>query len=145
MDFYNDLGVWIFLYRGIEHALKGGVIRHAIADRRIAIGLIDNEHTSAARCGIKPQFLGAQKGCVVGWGLKSTSNKARKLAKKTDKSYIAMEDGFIRSVVPGPGEIPVSLVVDHSGVYYDAADASDLEKLIVASARDMSPCVGFPP
>ena len=77
----------------------------------------------------KPKF-----GCVVGWGLKPTSNKARRLAKKSDKTYIAMEDGFIRSIVPGPDEIPVSLIVDHTGVYYDASDSSDLEKLIVKNA-----------
>lgn len=77
----------------------------------------------------KPEF-----GCVVGWGLKPTSNKARQLAKKADKTYVAMEDGFIRSVVPGPNEVPVSLVVDHTGVYYDATDTSDLEKLIIENA-----------
>jgi len=77
----------------------------------------------------KPEF-----GCVVGWGLKPTSSRARRLAKKSDKNYIAMEDGFIRSIIPGPNEIPVSLVVDHTGVYYDANDISDLEKLIIENA-----------
>ena len=83
----------------------------------------------------QPEF-----GCVVGWGLKSTSSRAQKLAKKSDKTYIAMEDGFIRSVVPGPKEIPVSVVVDHSGVYYDATDASDLEKLVIkrAASKDLA-------
>ncbi len=77
----------------------------------------------------RPKF-----GCVVGWGLKPTANRARRLARKTDRTYIAMEDGFIRSIHPGPDEIPVSLVVDHTGVYYDATDGSDLEKLIVEYA-----------
>jgi len=40
----------------------------------------------------RPKF-----GCVVGWGLKSTSDKARKLAKKHDSSYIAVEDGFYQN------------------------------------------------
>lgn len=78
-------------------------------------------------------------GCVVGWGLKSTSLRARELARKHDRSYIAMEDGFIRSIVPGAREIPISLIVDRSGVYYDANTRSDLEGLIVRSAQKSSP------
>ncbi len=77
----------------------------------------------------KPEF-----GCVVGWGLKPTSRKARRLARKSDTTYVAMEDGFIRSLLPGPQETPVSLIVDRSGVYYDALGGSDLEGLIFESA-----------
>jgi capsular polysaccharide export protein len=78
-------------------------------------------------------------GCVVGWGLKSTSYKARELAKKHDRSYIAMEDGFIRSIVPGTRNIPISFVVDRSGIYYDASAPSDLDDLIVSSVKENAP------
>jgi len=77
----------------------------------------------------KPKF-----GCVVGWGLKSTSREAQKLAKRTDKNYIAMEDGFLRSIYPGDGEIPVSLVMDRTGIYYDSRNPTDMEAIIEACA-----------
>jgi capsular polysaccharide export protein len=79
-------------------------------------------------------------GCVVGWGLKPTSKRARQLAQRNDKNYIALEDGFVRSIMPGPSEVPVSLVVDRSGVYYDATSSSDLEQHIIerASSTDQA-------
>jgi capsular polysaccharide export protein len=73
-------------------------------------------------------------GCVAGWGLKPTSRYARVLSKRTDTEYLALEDGFIRSVYPGPMSTPLSLVLDRSGVHYDASSVSDLEVLIEASA-----------
>lgn len=42
-----------------------------------------------------------------------------------------MEDGFLRSLDLGcKGAQPLSLVVDHTGIYYDAGEASDLENLL---------------
>lgn len=75
-------------------------------------------------------------GCVAGWGLKPTSRFARALSKRTDTEYLALEDGFIRSVYPGAKSAPLSLVLDRSGVHYDASGVSDLEALIDASAQN---------
>ena len=45
-----------------------------------------------------------------------------------------MEDGFLRSLDVGcKGVQPLSLVVDHTGIYYDAGEPSDLENLLNAS------------
>jgi capsular polysaccharide export protein len=79
----------------------------------------------------QPEF-----GCVAGWGLKRTAKRARALANKSDVAFLALEDGFIRSIHPGPDNLPVSLVVDRTGVHYDATAASDLEGLIAASAAN---------
>lgn len=69
---------------------------------------------------------------VIGWGLKSTSMKARAYAKSHNLPYIALEDGFLRSVGLGvEGASACSLVVDLCGIYYDATQPSDLESLIV--------------
>ena len=81
-----------------------------------------------------PPFQRPAFGCVVGWGLKPTSTRARELSIKSDASYIALEDGFIRSIEPGPDEPPLSLVVDRLGVHYDANSVSELEVLITRSA-----------
>ena len=75
-------------------------------------------------------------GCVAGWGLKPTSRYARALSKRTDTEYLALEDGFIRSVYPGAKSAPLSLVLDRSGVHYDASGVSDLEAFIDASAEN---------
>jgi len=86
-----------------------------------------------------PPFRRPDFDCVVGWGLKPTSNRARRLAKKSGKNYLAMEDGFVRSLVPGTDEMPLSLVIDRSGIYYDATSGSDLEQLIIENASSSDP------
>ncbi|MGY8872671.1 MAG: capsular polysaccharide export protein, LipB/KpsS family [Pseudomonadales bacterium] len=69
---------------------------------------------------------------VVGWGLKHTSVKAQAYAKKYNLPYIALEDGFLRSVGLGVnGAIGRSMVVDFTGIYYDSTQPSDLESLII--------------
>ena len=68
---------------------------------------------------------------LIGWGHKHTSTKARHYAAQHNLPYIALEDGFLRSLDLGcKGAQPLSLVVDHSGIYYDANEPSDLENLL---------------
>ncbi len=100
-----------------------------------------------ARISHLEQFLGEQVAlsgfainredvrCVAGWGMKATARKARALAARIAVPYLALEDGFIRSVDVGPQEPPLSLVVDDLGIYYDASRPSRLEHLI---AQDIS-------
>ncbi len=82
-----------------------------------------------------PRLLGPEAyDVVVGWGHKATAASARRLAKRHGKPYVAMEDGWVRSLQPGSRELPRSLILDHRGIYYDAAMPSDLERLITARA-----------
>jgi capsular polysaccharide export protein len=67
---------------------------------------------------------------VAGWGQAPTTRRARRLAAKSGVPYIAFEDGPLRSIRPGPEEPPVSLVVDRTGIYYDANHPSDLLALM---------------
>ena len=72
---------------------------------------------------------------VIGWGHKPTSNKARHYAAQHNLPYIALEDGFLRSLELGcKGAQPLSLVVDRTGIYYDATEPSDLENLLNSSS-----------
>ena len=65
---------------------------------------------------------------VVGWGHKPTAAKARSYAKAKHLPYVALEDGFLRSLDLGiNGAAPVSLTVDPVGVYYDATGPSQIE------------------
>ena len=63
---------------------------------------------------------------VAGWGKAPTTRRARRLAEESGKPYFAFEDGPLRSIRPGPEEPPTSLIVDQSGIYYDAGNPSDL-------------------
>ena len=74
--------------------------------------------------------------CVMGWGFKKTATRARRYAASQSVSYIAIEDGFIRSRGLGvEGSPPLSLVVDPVGIYYDARQPSLLEQLIVQGSE----------
>lgn len=65
---------------------------------------------------------------VVGWGKKETAKKAISYAKEHHLPYIALEDGFLRSVGLGVKNAPpLSILVDPVGVYYDASSASCIE------------------
>ncbi|MGM0694294.1 MAG: capsular polysaccharide biosynthesis protein [Pseudomonadota bacterium] len=68
---------------------------------------------------------------TLGWGLKPTSQKARRLAEQRGIAHVSLEDGFLRSWGLGVnGYQPHSLIVDTTGIYYDATRPSDLETLI---------------
>ena len=65
---------------------------------------------------------------VIGWGHKPAADKARTYAKENNLPYIALEDGFYRSLRLGAdGAQPLSITVDPIGVYYDASQPSQLE------------------
>jgi capsular polysaccharide export protein len=69
------------------------------------------------------------------WGRKPTARQAEKLANKLNLPLVRLEDGFLRSVNPGSSN-PLSLVLDQTGIYYDASSPSDLE---IAIAKTLMP------
>ncbi|WP_226702114.1 capsular polysaccharide biosynthesis protein [Microbulbifer elongatus] len=71
---------------------------------------------------------------IAGWGRKPTAARARKIAAETGLPFVSLEDGFLRSYGLGVQGAPLhSLIVDHTGIYYDATAPSDLENLILAA------------
>ncbi len=71
---------------------------------------------------------------AVGWGYKPTAKLARRYASRHHLPYIALEDGFIRSLGLGAEDaLSHSLIADYSGIYYDATKPSDLEKAIMSA------------
>jgi len=59
----------------------------------------------------------------IGWGYKKSGLRA----KKSNTAFTLLEDGFVRSLFPGYNYgTPYSLVMDSSGIYYDASGQSDL-------------------
>lgn len=67
---------------------------------------------------------------AAGWGAKKSGQRARRFAQRRGIPYLALEDGFLRSVGLGSMEPPLSISVDDVGVYYDAHRPSRLESLI---------------
>ncbi len=71
---------------------------------------------------------------VIGWGLKGLFARDAAWAARHGLPYLALEDGFLRSVRPADGDAALSVSVDPVGVYYDAHRPSKLEQDI-ARAR----------
>jgi capsular polysaccharide export protein len=69
---------------------------------------------------------------VIGWGLKGVALRAKAAAERYGLPYLALEDGFLRSIAPGAGEGSLSLCIDDLGIYYDAHAPSRLEAAIAA-------------
>ena len=85
----------------------------------------------------RPSAKGAKNiGAVYVWGNKASAAVGICYAKQHNKSLIRLEDGFFRSIRGGQSEMPLSLIVDHSGIYYDARTASDLEKILQGVKTD---------
>lgn len=85
------------------------------------------------------QFLGGRRvvwsaraaDAAVGWGLKRSGRLARQRAEAAGVPFALLEDGFVRSVGLGKtGAVPVSLVVDDRGIYFDARGPSRLEAIL---------------
>ncbi|MDH2998349.1 capsule biosynthesis protein [Pasteurellaceae bacterium LFhippo2] len=69
---------------------------------------------------------------VIGWGLRPSTTKARKYAEKNHLPFVALEDGFLRSLGLGVnGYPPFSMVYDDVGIYYDTTRPSRLEHFIL--------------
>lgn len=78
------------------------------------------------------------EGDMVGvWGQSPTSPRGEKVAEWTDAPILRVEDAFLRSVLPGrDGEPPIGLHLDQSGVHFDPAHPSDLERLLATEPLD---------
>jgi capsular polysaccharide export protein len=90
----------------------------------------------AERLRFRPSAAQARRlDAVAGWGHKPTAAQARAYARHHDLPYLALEDGFLRSVGLGGNEPPLSLIVDDVGIYYDARTPSRLEELLQSDER----------
>ena len=74
---------------------------------------------------------------VVAWGEPRHNQDALHFAHKHQLPLLRVEDGFLRSVTPGPSESsPLSLIVDERGIYYNARTESQLEALLNYAGND---------
>ena len=68
------------------------------------------------------------------WGRRGVARRGLAAARLTGANVLTIEDGFLRSVTPGPGQPVISLILDDLGVYYDCTRPSRLEAMIEAGS-----------
>ena len=68
---------------------------------------------------------------IAGWGRKPNTSTAINFAAQHKLPYLILEDGFLHSCGQGVlGDSACSMIIDHTGIYYDATTPSDLEILL---------------
>ncbi len=74
---------------------------------------------------------------IAVWGKSPYAKRGEAWAAKTGASLLRLEDAFLRSLHPGrEGEPPQGLIIDHTGIYFDASAPSDLETLLATHPFD---------
>lgn len=100
--------------------------------------LLARSHVLSAALNERPVFysrlLPFEGKFVLGWGRKWSGQRAMSLAAHHGCDFHLIEDGFLRSV--GRDDHALSLILDSSGVYYDATEPSDLEQLVRTQLTD---------
>ncbi|ETX27365.1 capsular polysaccharide biosynthesis protein [Roseivivax isoporae] len=77
-------------------------------------------------------------GDAVGvWGASPHAWRGLAVARRTGAPVVRIEDAWLRSLRPGrAGEPPLGLLVDRTGVHFDARKPSDLETLLATHPLD---------
>lgn len=71
------------------------------------------------------------------WGKSPTAPRGEKVADHLGRDVVRVEDAFLRSVRTGrEGAAPLGLLIDASGVHFDASVPSGLEKLLTSHPLD---------
>ena len=74
---------------------------------------------------------------IAVWGRSPYAHRGESMANRTGAALIRVEDAFLRSLHPGrAGEPPLGLVIDRTGVHFDASGPSDLETLLATHPLD---------
>jgi capsular polysaccharide export protein len=77
----------------------------------------------------------------MGWGRRPLSRKAERMAQWMGWNFLALEDGWIRSLGLGDDPQIYSLIADDRGIYYDATRPSRLETLLAGYDFDADPAL----
>ena len=82
--------------------------------------------------GYRPTFgLPREGDAIAVWGHRKTAKRGETLAARSGVPLIRMEDAFLRGLTPGrAGGKPIGLILDKTGIYYDASGPSDLEAIL---------------
>ncbi|MDE3029919.1 MAG: capsular polysaccharide biosynthesis protein, partial [Paracoccaceae bacterium] len=83
--------------------------------------------------GLKPRLgLPSSTDLVGVWGRSPLARRGEAIAAKRSAKLLCVEDAFLRSIHPGrTGAPPIGLLLDQSGVHFDASAPSDLEQMLL--------------
>ncbi|TMV58933.1 capsular polysaccharide biosynthesis protein, partial [Thioclava sp. BHET1] len=71
------------------------------------------------------------------WGRSPIAPRGERVAARRGAGLVRIEDAFLRSIRPGRmGDGPTGLLIDHSGVHFDASHPSDLERILAGDPLD---------
>ncbi len=116
--------------KGGVFAYSGGFWGSSPSARRLRLIL------RAADLPLRAGWPGADDTVAV-WGHAPRAVRGEWVAARTGARLIRLEDAFLRSLQPGRlGEPPLGLLIDQSGVHYDPARPSDLERLLATHPFD---------
>jgi capsular polysaccharide export protein len=74
---------------------------------------------------------------VLVWGHSRYASRGEVAAQATGARLVRVEDAFLRSLHPGrSGTPPMGLVIDRTGIHFDATGPSDLETLLARHPLD---------
>lgn len=74
---------------------------------------------------------------VLVWGHSPHAPRGETMAEATGASLVRVEDAFLRSLRPGrSGDPPLGLVIDRTGIHFDATRPSDLETILARHPLD---------
>jgi capsular polysaccharide export protein len=77
---------------------------------------------------------------VAVWGRSPYALRGETVAARTGAGLLRIEDAFLRSVLPGrSGAPPLGLLIDRTGVHFDASHPSDLEAILARHPLDETP------
>lgn len=112
------------------HVFSGGFIGPGRTARRVRRIL--------SLAGLAPRIgWPGPEGLVGVWGRTPVAARGEAVARRTGASLLRVEDAFLRSLRPGrAGDAPIGLLVDRTGVHFDAAAPSDLETLLARAPLD---------
>jgi capsular polysaccharide export protein len=86
---------------------------------------------------LSPNIATSDEDCVIGWGFKANTKKAKAFATNHNLKYFHLEDGFIGYIGhPARKGQAVGLVADELGIYYDARKPSLIESYLSESLSD---------
>lgn len=76
-------------------------------------------------------------GRVGVWGRTPVATRGEAVAARTGAALVRIEDAFLRGLRPGrSGDAPLGLLIDRTGVHFDASAPSDLETLLARHPLD---------
>jgi len=74
---------------------------------------------------------------IAVWGRSPYARRGEAMADRTGAALIRLEDAWLRSVHPGrAGAPPMGLLIDRTGVHFDATMPSDIETLLATHPLD---------